>query len=101
MIARSADRVARSASRVSWVSGAMSARPADESRTASPPGRASRSWWPLSSIQDRNPDHAAALPGAQRVVDFTVERLVRVDHASPLRWSAPQFSRFNPPASKP
>ncbi|CAL9305709.1 pyridoxamine 5'-phosphate oxidase family protein [Streptomyces sp. SudanB66_2053] len=50
---------------------------------------------------DWDPDHAAALPGAQRVVDFTVECLVRVDHASPLRWSAPQFSRFNPPASTP
>ncbi|WP_030226971.1 pyridoxamine 5'-phosphate oxidase family protein [Streptomyces sp. NRRL WC-3626] len=46
---------------------------------------------------DWDPDHAAALPGAQRVVDFTVERLIRIDHASPLRWSAPQFSRFNPP----
>ncbi|QER90514.1 pyridoxamine 5'-phosphate oxidase family protein [Streptomyces tendae] len=46
---------------------------------------------------DWDPDHAAALPGAQRVVDFTVERLVRVNNASPLRWTAPQFSRFNPP----
>ncbi|GGK29144.1 hypothetical protein GCM10011583_71330 [Streptomyces camponoticapitis] len=46
---------------------------------------------------DWDPDHAAALPGAQRVVDFTVERLVRVDNASPLRWTDPQFSRFNPP----
>ncbi|GAA2331424.1 pyridoxamine 5'-phosphate oxidase family protein [Streptomyces kunmingensis] len=48
---------------------------------------------------DWDPDRAAALPGAQRVVDFTVERAVRVDHASPLRWSAPEFSRFNPPVS--
>ncbi|MEU0648352.1 pyridoxamine 5'-phosphate oxidase family protein [Streptomyces umbrinus] len=46
---------------------------------------------------DWDPDHAAALPGAQRVVDFTVEHLVRIDHASPLRWSAPRLSRFNPP----
>jgi predicted pyridoxine 5'-phosphate oxidase superfamily flavin-nucleotide-binding protein len=46
---------------------------------------------------DWDPDHAAAHPGAQRVVDFAVEHLVRIDNASPLRWSAPQFSRFNPP----
>lgn len=49
---------------------------------------------------DWDPDHVAALPGAQRVVDFTVEKLVRVGHASPLRWSAPQFSRFNPRPSE-
>ncbi|RKT74600.1 hypothetical protein DFJ66_7963 [Saccharothrix variisporea] len=40
---------------------------------------------------------AAALPGAQRVVDFHVERVVQIDGASPLRWSAPRYSRFNPP----
>ncbi|MEV4950236.1 pyridoxamine 5'-phosphate oxidase family protein [Streptomyces sp. NPDC053755] len=47
---------------------------------------------------DWDPGHAAALPGAQRIVEFTVEHAVQADHASPLRWSAPQYSRFNPPA---
>ncbi|MEU7019575.1 pyridoxamine 5'-phosphate oxidase family protein [Streptomyces sp. NPDC046203] len=50
---------------------------------------------------DWNPDHTADLPGAQRVVEFTIERVVQRDHASPLRWSAPQYSRFNPPAPQP
>ncbi|MCE7551904.1 pyridoxamine 5'-phosphate oxidase family protein [Streptomyces thermodiastaticus] len=44
---------------------------------------------------------AAALPGAQRVVDFTVTAVVEIAHASPLRWSAPQLSRFNPPVAPP
>ncbi|MGW1209031.1 pyridoxamine 5'-phosphate oxidase family protein [Streptomyces sp. NPDC002499] len=48
---------------------------------------------------DWNPGHAAALPGAERVVDFTVERLVRITNGSPLRWGAPEFSRFNPPTT--
>lgn len=50
---------------------------------------------------DWDPGHAAPQPGAQRVVDFTVERAVRIADASPLRWSAPEFSRFNPPPHGP
>ncbi|MFG3705952.1 pyridoxamine 5'-phosphate oxidase family protein [Micromonospora sp. NPDC047670] len=39
---------------------------------------------------------AVAMPGAQRAVDFHLERVVQIDHASPLVWSAPTYSRFNP-----
>ncbi|MFJ5259455.1 pyridoxamine 5'-phosphate oxidase family protein [Streptomyces sp. NPDC088387] len=52
-----------------------------------------------TAVVDWDPAHATVLPGAQRVVDFTVREVVRVDHASPLRWSAPQYSRFNPPTA--
>lgn len=50
---------------------------------------------------DWDPDHAADLPGAQRVVEFTIDHVVQTEHASPLRWTAPQYSRFNPPAPQP
>lgn len=50
---------------------------------------------------DWEPSHAAVVPGAQRLVDFTVEKSVRIDNASPLRWSDPEFSRFNPPLPLP
>ncbi|MBU2669924.1 pyridoxamine 5'-phosphate oxidase family protein [Actinoplanes bogorensis] len=49
-----------------------------------------------TAVVDWDPAHAAAVPGAQRLVDFTVERVVRIDHASPLRWTEPEYSRFNP-----
>ncbi|GIF45152.1 pyridoxamine 5'-phosphate oxidase family protein [Actinoplanes xinjiangensis] len=52
-----------------------------------------------SAVVDWDPDHAAAVPGAQRLVDFTVERTVRISGASSLRWSGTEFSRFNPPAT--
>jgi predicted pyridoxine 5'-phosphate oxidase superfamily flavin-nucleotide-binding protein len=48
---------------------------------------------------DWDPAHAGTVPGAERLVDFTVERVIRIDNASPLRWSDPQLSRFNPPAA--
>ncbi|MFD6414854.1 pyridoxamine 5'-phosphate oxidase family protein [Streptomyces sp. NPDC060194] len=35
--------------------------------------------------------------GGERAVDFTVEHAVETPHASPLRWSDPEYSRFNPP----
>ncbi|OLF19299.1 pyridoxamine 5'-phosphate oxidase family protein [Actinophytocola xanthii] len=40
---------------------------------------------------------AAAVPGAQRLVEFTVDEVVQLRGSSPLRWSAPVRSRFNPP----
>jgi len=35
---------------------------------------------------DWDPARAATMPGAQRVVDFEVDRVVQLDGASPLRW---------------
>ncbi|MEU4162879.1 pyridoxamine 5'-phosphate oxidase family protein [Actinoplanes sp. NPDC026670] len=49
-----------------------------------------------TAVVDWDPAHAAVVPGAERLVDFTVEHVVRVDGASPLRWSHPEYSRFNP-----
>lgn len=37
------------------------------------------------------------VPGAQRLVRFEVDRLVRVRGASPLRWRLTEYSRHNPP----
>jgi predicted pyridoxine 5'-phosphate oxidase superfamily flavin-nucleotide-binding protein len=45
---------------------------------------------------DWDPQRAAGVPGAQRLVDFEVERVVQIDGAVPLRWTAPEYSRFNP-----
>ncbi|QXJ21563.1 pyridoxamine 5'-phosphate oxidase family protein [Actinomadura graeca] len=47
---------------------------------------------------DWDPAHAAAVPGAQRLVEFTVTEVIEILGASPLRWSEPVVSRFNPPA---
>ncbi|XVV15449.1 pyridoxamine 5'-phosphate oxidase family protein [Actinoplanes sp. CA-131856] len=52
-----------------------------------------------SAVVDWNPAHAAAVPGAERLVDFTVDRVVRVDQSSSLRWTSPELSRFNPSSS--
>jgi hypothetical protein len=39
-------------------------------------------------------------PGAERMVDFQVSKVVQLDHPSgALSWSVPEYSRFNPPAS--
>jgi len=40
---------------------------------------------------------AAAVPGAGRLVEFTVTGVVETAGASPLRWSDPVPSRVNPP----
>jgi len=48
---------------------------------------------------DYSPERAARTPGAQRFVDFTVTGAVEVTGGSPLRWSAPEASRFNPPVA--
>ncbi|OZM81392.1 pyridoxamine 5'-phosphate oxidase family protein [Pseudonocardia sp. MH-G8] len=50
-------------------------------------GRASVDW---------DPQRAAGVPGAQRLVDFEVDRVVQIDGAVPLRWTPPEYSRFNP-----
>lgn len=41
----------------------------------------------------------ARIPGAQRLVEFSVEAVREISAASPLRWTAPTYSRFNPPVS--
>ncbi|MER7720504.1 pyridoxamine 5'-phosphate oxidase family protein [Streptomyces flaveolus] len=45
-----------------------------------------------------DPEEIARVPGAQRLVEFTVEAVREITAASPLRWSSPAYSRFNPPA---
>ncbi|MFD3971783.1 pyridoxamine 5'-phosphate oxidase family protein [Streptomyces cyaneofuscatus] len=42
---------------------------------------------------------AARTPGAQRLVEFEITAVREVASASPLRWSAPAYSRFNPPTA--
>jgi hypothetical protein len=49
------------------------------------------------AVIDWSPERAAALPGAQRVVDFTVERVIATTGAVPYRWALDERSRFNPP----
>ncbi|GAB3649190.1 pyridoxamine 5'-phosphate oxidase family protein [Glycomyces tarimensis] len=39
---------------------------------------------------------AASVPGAQRLIDFDLDRAVQIDGAIPLRWSFERYSRFNP-----
>ncbi|MES9538351.1 pyridoxamine 5'-phosphate oxidase family protein [Actinomadura sp. NPDC000600] len=48
---------------------------------------------------DWDPAHAAAVPGAERLVEFTATEVVEIAGAVPLRWSAPVPSRFNPPVT--
>lgn len=50
---------------------------------------------------DWDPERAAEIPGAQRVVDFAVDQVVRRPAALPLRWTLEERSRVNPPAPRP
>ncbi len=50
---------------------------------------------------DWSPARAAALPGAERVVDVRVERVVATARALPAPWTFLEASRFNPPAARP
>lgn len=45
---------------------------------------------------DWSPERAAAVPGAQRLVDFDVDQVVEVTGATARRWSFGKYSRFNP-----
>ncbi|TYB69260.1 oxidoreductase [Nonomuraea sp. PA05] len=45
---------------------------------------------------DWDPARAAAVPGAQRLIDFDVERVVHITGDLPQRWSFGKYSRFNP-----
>ncbi|MFD8727480.1 pyridoxamine 5'-phosphate oxidase family protein [Streptomyces sp. NPDC059611] len=42
---------------------------------------------------------AAAVPGARRIVEFRIEAVQETRDAVRLRWSDPDFSRFNPPVA--
>ncbi|MGP3984873.1 pyridoxamine 5'-phosphate oxidase family protein [Streptomyces sp. KR80] len=46
---------------------------------------------------DWDTQRSASLPGALRVVEFDVERVVQIRHATALRWTLAARSRFNPP----
>jgi predicted pyridoxine 5'-phosphate oxidase superfamily flavin-nucleotide-binding protein len=48
---------------------------------------------------DWDADHAASVPGAQRLVEYQVDQVVQIDHASPLRWRFADYSRHNPPVA--
>ncbi|MGA5472063.1 pyridoxamine 5'-phosphate oxidase family protein [Streptomyces arboris] len=43
---------------------------------------------------------AAAVPGAQRIVEFRIEAVQETRDAVRLRWGDPDFSRFNPPVAQ-
>jgi predicted pyridoxine 5'-phosphate oxidase superfamily flavin-nucleotide-binding protein len=49
---------------------------------------------------DWDPGRAAAIPGAQRLVELDIDQVVQIDHASPLRWSFGDYSRHNPPVAE-
>ncbi|MDI6101677.1 pyridoxamine 5'-phosphate oxidase family protein [Actinoplanes sp. NEAU-A12] len=46
---------------------------------------------------DEDPERVAAVPGAQRLVDFRVDRVVEVAGGLPDRWAFGEFFRHNPP----
>ncbi|NYJ03637.1 hypothetical protein HNR19_004335 [Nocardioides thalensis] len=46
---------------------------------------------------DWDQDRAAQWPGAQRVVDLEISRVIQLDHRVSLRWDLERLSRFNPP----
>lgn len=48
---------------------------------------------------DWDPAHAATVPGAQRLIEFSVTEVTEIPGASGLRWGSPAPSRFNPPAA--
>ncbi|GAA2474836.1 pyridoxamine 5'-phosphate oxidase family protein [Winogradskya humida] len=47
---------------------------------------------------DWDPASAEAYPGALRVVEFSIDRVVQIDRASSLRWTFQAYSPANPPA---
>ena len=47
---------------------------------------------------DWEPARARDLPGAQRAVRYQITQAVQIEHASPLAWTEPVFSKHNPPA---
>jgi predicted pyridoxine 5'-phosphate oxidase superfamily flavin-nucleotide-binding protein len=49
-----------------------------------------------SAVVDWSPGRAETMPGARRVVDFTVEQVVHTTRLRALRWRLETLSRFNP-----
>lgn len=49
------------------------------------------------AVTDWDPDRAAGIPGAQRLVDFELDQAVEVADGMPLRWQFGEYHRFNPP----
>jgi len=47
---------------------------------------------------DWSPEAAATIPGAERVLRFSIEQVVERTGAIPLRWARGETSPFNPPA---
>ncbi|MBD0709683.1 MULTISPECIES: pyridoxamine 5'-phosphate oxidase family protein [unclassified Streptomyces] len=60
----------------------------EEGHTLQLTGRASVDW---------DPQRAATVPGALKFIDFDIERVIEIRHASPLRWALAAASPFNPP----
>ncbi|MEU4625781.1 pyridoxamine 5'-phosphate oxidase family protein [Actinoplanes sp. NPDC023801] len=46
---------------------------------------------------DDDPVRAATVPGAQRLIDFDVERVVEIDGGLPFAWTFGELFRHNPP----
>jgi predicted pyridoxine 5'-phosphate oxidase superfamily flavin-nucleotide-binding protein len=49
---------------------------------------------------DWDAGRAAGVPGARRMVDFSVERVRWVRNGMPLRWTFGEYHRFNPPVGR-
>ncbi|MFC0865473.1 pyridoxamine 5'-phosphate oxidase family protein [Sphaerimonospora cavernae] len=49
---------------------------------------------------DWDTGRTAAVPGAERLIEFTVQRVVEIPDATPLRWTGVEYSRFNPTADR-
>ena len=49
-----------------------------------------------TAVVDWSPERAQTLPGARRVVDFTLEQVVHTTGAHALRWRLEARSRFDP-----
>lgn len=47
---------------------------------------------------DWSPEAAAEIPGAERIIRFSIEQIVERAGALPLRWARGEASPFNPPA---
>lgn len=49
---------------------------------------------------DWDPDRAAAIPGAQRLIHFHIDHVIQTNHAHQLRWQLGDYFRHNPPVAE-